>query len=105
MRSILKRPSRKINKADLYPPAHNGLVAGRSPAGAHQGNQEPISVLFGITAPETPRFVYVCHALATARLTLHFATGLGPSHFNHKFGGIIVRNSRTGSHPFSPTSR
>jgi hypothetical protein len=28
--------------------------------------------LFGITAPEIPRFVYVCHALATARLTLHF---------------------------------
>ena len=30
------------------------------------------SVLFGITAPETPRFVDACHAFATVRLTLHF---------------------------------
>jgi hypothetical protein len=32
-------------------------------------------------------------------------TGLGPSQFNRKFGGIIVRNGGTGSHPFSPTNR
>jgi len=29
-------------------------------------------VLLPITAPETPYFVYVCHALAAARLALHF---------------------------------
>jgi hypothetical protein len=28
--------------------------------------------MFGITAPETPCFVYGCHALATAALMLHF---------------------------------
>jgi hypothetical protein len=27
------RKCRKINEAELYPPAHNGLVAGSSPAG------------------------------------------------------------------------
>ena len=29
-------------------------------------------VLLPLTAPETPHFVYVCHALAPARLVLHF---------------------------------
>jgi hypothetical protein len=28
-----KRKLNKVNKADPYPPAHNGLVAGSSPAG------------------------------------------------------------------------
>jgi hypothetical protein len=29
----IKRKRSKINEADLYPTAHNGLVAGSSPAG------------------------------------------------------------------------
>jgi hypothetical protein len=67
----LQRKCSKINDRVLYPPNHNGLVAGSSPPGP------PIklgaySVLFGITAPETPRFVHVYHALAPARLMLHF---------------------------------
>jgi len=28
-----QRKCRKINETNLYPPAHNGLVAGSSPAG------------------------------------------------------------------------
>jgi hypothetical protein len=33
IRSILNENPHKINKADLCPPAHNGVVAGSSPAG------------------------------------------------------------------------
>jgi hypothetical protein len=52
----IKRKHSTINEPDRCSAAHNGLVAGRvlpgptSKSGVH-------SVLFGITAPETPRFV------------------------------------------------
>src|SRR5882724_3559518 len=51
--------------------AHNGLVAGSSPAGP----TNKISNLFGMVRDHRTRnapFVYAFHALATARLVLHF---------------------------------
>jgi hypothetical protein len=53
----------------------------------------------GITARETRRFVYACHALASSQTNLALRTRLGPPLFNRSFGGLIVRYGWTGSHP------
>jgi hypothetical protein len=37
--------------------------------------------------------------LSNSQTNVALRTGLGPSHFNRRFGGIIVRNGGTGSHP------
>jgi hypothetical protein len=101
--SSTKTPT-KSTKADLCPPAHNGLVAGSSPAGP----TKEIRSLFGFVrnhrARNTPlRLRLPCFGNSQTNVALR--TGLGPSHFNRRFGGIIVRNGGTKSHPFSPTSR
>jgi hypothetical protein len=52
----IKRKHSKINEPDRCSAAHSGRVAASSPAGP-TSKSGVYSVSFGITAPETPRFV------------------------------------------------
>jgi hypothetical protein len=64
----------RINEVELYPPTHNGLVAGSSPAGPTMKSATR-QIVFGTTAPETPLVISLTAAIPQQQETYAALSG------------------------------
>jgi hypothetical protein len=86
-----ERKRSKINETDPYPPAHNGLVAGSSPAGPTKQVSDLLILVFDHRTRNAP-FLLRTPPCVSWQTSAAFAARLGPLLFNRSFGGRVVRN-------------
>jgi hypothetical protein len=78
----------------LEPAAHNGLVAGSSPAGPTNEIKNLLGLVRDHRTRNAPlRLRLPCLSNSQTNVTLR--TRLGPLLFDRRFGGLIARNGRT----------
>jgi hypothetical protein len=89
-----KRKQSEINEADRFTAAHNGLVAGSSPAGpTNESTAYQVFILPTVRPPHQKRSVSLLTASVQGQQT-NDPWSIGPwlLPFNRRYGGFVARN-------------